>query len=711
MTWGLWGYGVPGPGERTAGANGDLPVGLHFQAHDDWTHAYDGDTLIGYLRPHQNKIDMIKVHPEYRRRGIGTAMLNWHRENVDPGIGHSTDQTPLGRAWGKSVGWEPPVWNRQDPDLDTLEDYEVQRPGHTASRTAMPTYYHVAPHHSRDSILQHGLDYTKGEHQWGSTPGNYFWESEDDAQEYADDMTQMALDDGGYDEDDEPGYAVLPFRHDGPVMDDPEGNHELARGKSFYTTDPIPGSAFRTAAARTAMAWQDWADKVQHLDGGKMGIYYVNHGGPKSEDSQMAYTVGPDGIDVDGLYTNPGYRQDGLAESFLRRLHDDHPDLKINPGRMTNDGQSFHDRMLEKEPTAKEVVTARRLAMAWDEWAPKIEKVDTIRSPWPSGHGSYVIPHPYTDRQPGDTWNHDPRRGAFSGLTYLRKKDRQGNPSISVGLVSTHPAYRNRGIAESLMRRLHEDHPGIPIDPGVMTDDGQGFHNRMLEKEPTAKGLVKARTAASRTAMPWYHRTDDELNPGDSLLPYNQVHPDHQEVGNESWNPNKAYVYDGEEDDSSDHAPYAGYGQHIYEIEPHGDPQRDYGDGNYSSHMIDRGTVIKRLPDEDPYSFGEKPQWADPSAHTAARHLTVQQVRPRKAKTMTAAITVYTKPSCVQCTMTRKQLDKLGIEHQVIDVTADPDAHAYVTGLGYQTAPVVVVGDGERHWSGFSPDKIKALMQ
>ena len=226
---------------------------------------------------------------------------------------------------------------------------------------------------------------------------------------------------------------------------------------------------------------------------------------------------------------------------------------------------------------------------------------------------------------------------------------------------------------------------------------------------PSARVVRKVK--ARRTAMPWYHRTDDELNPGDSLLPYNQIHPDHQEVGNESWNPNKAYVYDGEEDDSSDHAPYAGYGQHIYEIEPHGDPQRDYGDGNYSSHMIDRGTVIKRLPDEDPYSFGEKPQWADPSAHTAARHLTVQQVRPRKAKTMTAAITVYTKPSCVQCTMTRKQLDKLGIEHQVIDVTADPDAHAYVTGLGYQTAPVVVVGDGERHWSGFSPDKIKALMQ
>lgn len=101
------------------------------------------------------------------------------------------------------------------------------------------------------------------------------------------------------------------------------------------------------------------------------------------------------------------------------------------------------------------------------------------------------------------------------------------------------------------------------------------------------------------------------------------------------------------------------------------------------------------------------------TAMPATPHATIRedQPTPRKAKTMTAAITVYTKPSCVQCTMTRKQLDKLGIEHRVIDVTADPDAHAYVTGLGYQTAPVVVVNDGERHWAGFSPDKLKALVE
>ena len=83
-------------------------------------------------------------------------------------------------------------------------------------------------------------------------------------------------------------------------------------------------------------------------------------------------------------------------------------------------------------------------------------------------------------------------------------------------------------------------------------------------------------------------------------------------------------------------------------------------------------------------------------------------VTHRESRIMTAAVTVYTKPDCPQCTMTKKQLDRLGIEHRVIDVTADPEAHAYVTGLGYQQAPVVVAG--EDHWSGFRPDRLKGLI-
>ncbi len=71
------------------------------------------------------------------------------------------------------------------------------------------------------------------------------------------------------------------------------------------------------------------------------------------------------------------------------------------------------------------------------------------------------------------------------------------------------------------------------------------------------------------------------------------------------------------------------------------------------------------------------------------------------------AVTVYTKPSCVQCAATYRALDSKGIEYEVVDVSVDEAALATVLELGYQQAPVVVTG--EDHWSGFRPDKIDEL--
>lgn len=88
-----------------------------------------------------------------------------------------------------------------------------------------------------------------------------------------------------------------------------------------------------------------------------------------------------------------------------------------------------------------------------------------------------------------------------------------------------------------------------------------------------------------------------------------------------------------------------------------------------------------------------------------------EQSRNKEARIMSAAVTVYTQPNCIQCTMTKKQLDKLGIEHDTVDVTADPEAHSFVTGLGYKQAPVVVVNGGETHWAGFKPDLLKGLVE
>ncbi|MDH6197126.1 glutaredoxin-like protein NrdH [Mycobacterium frederiksbergense] len=70
-------------------------------------------------------------------------------------------------------------------------------------------------------------------------------------------------------------------------------------------------------------------------------------------------------------------------------------------------------------------------------------------------------------------------------------------------------------------------------------------------------------------------------------------------------------------------------------------------------------------------------------------------------------VTVYTKPACVQCNATYKALEKQGIAYEKVDISLDDEARDYVLALGYLQAPVVVAGT--EHWSGFRPDRIKAL--
>ena len=71
------------------------------------------------------------------------------------------------------------------------------------------------------------------------------------------------------------------------------------------------------------------------------------------------------------------------------------------------------------------------------------------------------------------------------------------------------------------------------------------------------------------------------------------------------------------------------------------------------------------------------------------------------------AITIYSKPNCVQCTATYRAMDKAGLSYETVDISLDAQALEQVKSLGYAQAPVVVAG--EDHWSGFRPDTIKTL--
>jgi glutaredoxin-like protein NrdH len=69
--------------------------------------------------------------------------------------------------------------------------------------------------------------------------------------------------------------------------------------------------------------------------------------------------------------------------------------------------------------------------------------------------------------------------------------------------------------------------------------------------------------------------------------------------------------------------------------------------------------------------------------------------------------TVYTKPACVQCDMTKRYLDKAGIEYDTVDITEDSAALELILGMGFQAAPVVISDAG--NWAGFQPDKLNLL--
>ena len=73
---------------------------------------------------------------------------------------------------------------------------------------------------------------------------------------------------------------------------------------------------------------------------------------------------------------------------------------------------------------------------------------------------------------------------------------------------------------------------------------------------------------------------------------------------------------------------------------------------------------------------------------------------------MSFTVTVYSKPSCVQCNATYRALDAKGIEYKVLTVTEDVADD--LRELGFQQLPVVKA-PGMKSWSGFNPGKIDEL--
>lgn len=89
--------------------------------------------------------------------------------------------------------------------------------------------------------------------------------------------------------------------------------------------------------------------------------------------------------------------------------------------------------------------------------------------------------------------------------------------------------------------------------------------------------------------------------------------------------------------------------------------------------------------------------------------MTITELSPRIQARNSAAVVVYTQPACQPCKMTKKKLDRSGIDYTEVDVSTDPTALDFVKGLGYSSAPVVYVStiEGDVHWTGLDVAKIE----
>lgn len=73
-------------------------------------------------------------------------------------------------------------------------------------------------------------------------------------------------------------------------------------------------------------------------------------------------------------------------------------------------------------------------------------------------------------------------------------------------------------------------------------------------------------------------------------------------------------------------------------------------------------------------------------------------------------IELLSKDACVQCTASKRALDKLQADYITTDIEQEPSARELAKGLGYLQAPVVLIRDAAGtiidHWSGFRPEKL-----
>ena len=70
-------------------------------------------------------------------------------------------------------------------------------------------------------------------------------------------------------------------------------------------------------------------------------------------------------------------------------------------------------------------------------------------------------------------------------------------------------------------------------------------------------------------------------------------------------------------------------------------------------------------------------------------------------------VKVYGKPGCVQCKFTVRELEKLDVPYDYIDITVNVVAEERIKSMGFTTLPVVITPEAK--WAGLKVDNIRRL--
>ena len=75
-------------------------------------------------------------------------------------------------------------------------------------------------------------------------------------------------------------------------------------------------------------------------------------------------------------------------------------------------------------------------------------------------------------------------------------------------------------------------------------------------------------------------------------------------------------------------------------------------------------------------------------------------------------LTVYSKPNCIQCEMTKMWLTQNKIQFESVDVSEHPEKLEEIKLNGFQQLPVVTLDKYlENAWYGFNVDRLEELKE